>query len=361
MKGGIPLQVLGSFTGGEVVKYTHDKDRNYSSNPFNPFGPIWCAAGTLNFFGEGYPFHRWFKLLFPKGFTPEKLSFVSKSVTLEPVTGRMPLKGTQPRERFPKCVYVDPLKGIALNAVGLSCPGAVQLFEQGIWQQRTEPFQISFASPHPEEDVRVEEFRKFTELFRKHSSDFKTEVGLQVNVSCPNTEGHSKDNERSVSEARRLLDIAGTLDVKAIVKLSVTLPPVAAKKIADHPACWGICISNTIPWGAMPESIDWSWYSYRSPLRRRGIDADGGLSGAPLLPLVSDWVHWAREEGISCHINACGGILHYDDVARLCMMDGADSVSIATMALVRPWRIRRTIQSANTVRPLLEFRERCAQ
>ncbi|QQR79249.1 MAG: hypothetical protein IPJ68_03380 [Candidatus Moraniibacteriota bacterium] len=71
----------------------------------------------------------------------------------------------------------------------------------------------------------------------------------------------------------------------------------------------------------------------------------GGLSGRPLLPLVEDWVRRARRAGFEDHINAGGGILHPKDVNRL-RKAGADSVSIGSVATLRPWRLRAIIDRA---------------
>ena len=51
-----------------------------------------------------------------------------------------------PKHFAPRCIKVYPKSGHVLNAVGLSGPGARSLFFQNMWQQRTEPFMISFMS-----------------------------------------------------------------------------------------------------------------------------------------------------------------------------------------------------------------------
>ena len=129
-----------------------------------------------------------------------------------------------------------------------------------------------------------------------------------------------------------------------MVKLSVTQPVADARAIAEHPACDGLCVSNTIPWGEMADRIDWrGLYGTRSPLERFG---GGGLSGAPLLPLVAEWLADARREGIAVPINAGGGILKPADVGVL-HRAGASSVFVGTIAMLRGWRLARTIRRAN--------------
>jgi dihydroorotate dehydrogenase len=110
--------------------------------------------------------------------------------------------------------------------------------------------------------------------------------------------------------------------------------------------CDGICISNTIPWAALP-SVGINrralFGTDESPLERYG---GGGLSGAPLLPLVAHWVYRARCVGITKHINAGGGILHPDNLDNLKTL-GADSVSLGSIAILRPWRLQATIRRAH--------------
>ena len=103
------------------------------------FGPVLDGSGVEGFFGEGYWFH---KFLRPLGLNFNGCAFVAKTATLKPRKGNMPLKddGITPKELKPKCVKVKLFKGVALNAVGLSGPGAIALFEDGRWQKRTRPF-----------------------------------------------------------------------------------------------------------------------------------------------------------------------------------------------------------------------------
>src|SRR3989344_6580999 len=94
------------------------------------FGRVWGASGVQGFFGEGYPYHR-----LPFGPRFSGLTFVAKTATWWP-------------RSFPRKVHVG-LQGLwhgyALNSVRLSNPGIRVLFEDGRWQDRKEPFFISFA------------------------------------------------------------------------------------------------------------------------------------------------------------------------------------------------------------------------
>ena len=80
------------------------------------FGRVWGASGVQSFFGEGYWFHRPWKLL---GFfhdLDESVTFVAKTTTFHAREGNMPLDGRfRPRELFPRCIVLKPWQGVVLN------------------------------------------------------------------------------------------------------------------------------------------------------------------------------------------------------------------------------------------------------
>jgi dihydroorotate dehydrogenase len=322
----------------------------------NPFGPVWGASGVQGFFGEGYAFHRALALV--PGFNFDGMTFVAKTATIEPREGNMPLDGIIPRERFPKCVWANHRKGIALNAVGLSNPGVEVLLCCDRWQERTDPFQISFMSLESTAEARLTEWGKFLNaVARCLPGLYENPIGIQKNESCPNVGTGLSHFEEAADEIRAGLDMAAELQVTAriVIKLSANFPPEKAKDIAEHPLCWGICISNTIPWRAripwLPHDhqIDWDGLfgeSNTSPLNYRGLEQPGGLSGKPLVPIVCEWIRAARFYGVECHINGGGGILSPRDVESY-VFAGADSVFLGSIAFLRPWRVQGCIRRAH--------------
>ncbi len=308
------------------------------------FGSVWGASGVQGFLGEGYPYHRLLKAAFPGMFSFRGTTFVAKTTTLLPREGNMPLKhnGITPRRFKPDCIVVRFRKCVALNAVGLSGPGAVSLFNDGRWQARCTPFFISFMAVEKTADKRLEEVSYFVKLIRQHLPNFNAPFGLQLNFSCPNVSLHSED---LIEEIRAALTITASLSIPLVPKLSVLVPAEVACVIAAHHACDAICISNTVPWGALPACIDWKglFGSEVSPLAKYG---GGGLSGAPLLPLVGEWLHKVHLMGITKPIHAGGGILCPDDVTFLHAM-GAQSVSVGSLVMLRPWRLQRVIRRAH--------------
>ncbi|MBI4239577.1 hypothetical protein HY620_01145 [Candidatus Uhrbacteria bacterium] len=332
------------------------------------FGHVLGASGCMGFFGEGYPYH---KPLAPLGLRFSGCTFVAKTTTLHPRAGNMPLKkdGITPKDFKPKCIVAKPFKGIALNAVGLSGPGAQTLFEKGLWQQRTDAFFISFMSVSKTVEERLSEAKEFAALFKKYLPDFHGKVGLQINVSCPNVGLHpvrdlarasaSEGLRRAISngvnpshpinelvyESCQLLDIFSELGIPLELKFNLLMPVPAALEVSNHPACDSICMSNTLPWGTMPDKINWKklFGTTASPLAQFG---GGGLSGKPLLPLVAEWIRTARKQGLSKPITGCGGVLSKKDVREL-YQAGASAIVIGSMTFLRPWRVQSVINYAH--------------
>lgn len=304
------------------------------------FGPVWGASGVQGFFGEGYWFHVLLKLV---GLVFHGMTFVAKTTTYLKQLGNMAMNtdGITPAHWFPDCVVTRLRSGAALNAIGLSGPGVQALLDTGRWQTRTEPFFISFMSVAPTSGERLGEVRAFAEMLEDRLPEFHPGVlGLQWNVSCPNVGVHSEDLVNEVSNG---LDMLGGLGIPVLVKLSVTVSVSIACEIGKHPACDGVVVSNTIPWKVVDPALKMQLFgSERSPLEKYN---GGGLSGAPLLPLVIKWVKGARALGFTKHINAGGGILHPEHVSQL-FEAGADSVFLGSIAFLRPWRVRACIRRA---------------
>lgn len=331
-------------------------------NRLKPFGSVWGASGVQNFDGKGYPFHRILKFF---GLWFVGVTFVAKTTSWlarlnpEKKEGNMPLKedGMTPKEWMPKCVHLTFMmwiQGMVLNAIGLSGPGAPALFDKGIWDKQRKAFMISFMSVAKTRKERLEEFKKFIDLLKSKMEDFKVPIALQINFSCPNT-GHNLSE--LIYEVMEFLNYIteSNIGIQVVMKFNVELPIDKALIISRHRACSGICMSNTIPFGKVL-SPEW-WHQHFGALTPADSPLDefggGGLSGKPLLNLVIDWIKKARAAGITCHINACGGILGPIDAIR-CLLAGADSISLGSIALLRPWMMVPTILATKAARPFVE-------
>lgn len=310
------------------------------------FGPAWIGSSALWFFGEGHWTHRYYSMLFGRRFCPHEFTFVAKTTTVESRLGKkygeegnMELNDDfTPKQLLPDCISSKFIAGEMLNAVGLSGPGARKLFERGEWQERTEPFFLSFMTTKKGEEA-VSQMREFNGMLWWHMCYFRAPIGLQINLSCPNA---GVDLEEAARDACIALDIFAPLGIPLVLKFNVLISVDVVKKITEHPACDAILVSNTIPYGKHA-SID--WYSDVSPLAQYG---GGGLSGAQLLSPVCEWIKLARKAGITKPINAGGGILCSADVDQV-KKAGADGISIATAVTLRPWRLRSILERANEV------------
>jgi len=308
------------------------------------FGSIANSSGARGWYGEGYAFH---KLWRPFGLDYSGSTFVAKTTTLNGRPGNMPLNSRyQPKELIPKCIVVRFKAGVTLNAVGLSGPPARELFKKGLWQQIDKPFFLSFMSTESNPRSRTEELRQFIDLLGEQLASFKAKPGLQINFSCPNINLNPSELIKEIDHA---LELAGQLGIPLIPKLSAIAPIAAVLSASQHPNFSALCMSNTIPWGQLPDKINWLklFGSPVSPLRKRGFQQDGGLSGKPLLPIVCDWIKHARDSGLDKPIIGCGGILHPVDVKTM-IQAGANSIEIGCVSILRPWRVQAIIRQAQS-------------
>jgi dihydroorotate dehydrogenase (NAD+) catalytic subunit len=302
------------------------------------FGTAWNASGARNFFCEGWPFHRWLGPLAPD-FGPA--TFVAKTTTVWPRAGNMPLDGTTPRELAPRCIRVNFREAAVLNAVGLSGPGLAPLLADGRWQARTSPFLLSFMAVGDDAASRLSEAGRFARSVAASRAGFRAPFGVEVNVSCPNV---GADHGQAGTEARAILStLAHYLPgVPLVPKFNALVPVEVAREVAVHPDCAAVCVSNTIPWGSLPGEIPWGrLFGGTSPLAEFG---GGGLSGAPIAPVVLRWVRGACLAGFPRPVVAGGGVVRARDAVA--MLDaGASAVEVGSAAIVRPWRVRGIVRA----------------
>jgi dihydroorotate dehydrogenase (NAD+) catalytic subunit len=305
------------------------------------FGKIWGASGVQGFFGEGYRHHDHLNLV---GLGPKfvGMTFVAKTATLPPNKGNMALQGDfTPRDIKPDCIYVDWLRCDAVNAVGLSNPGIRALLDTDRWQKRKESFLLSYMPLQQATEDMMHETRQFVDILEKRLQDFRGHVGVQINLSCPTTKHNLS---KLLREADEIFSICERLNAPLFAKINALVAVEAARELSQHSACNGICVSNTIPYGELPEWIPWGKiFGGRSPLKQYG---GGGYSGRYLLPITVDWIKRARKCGVKTLINGGGGILSVAD-ARKVFSAGADSISLGSVTFFRPWRTQGIIDAIN--------------
>lgn len=308
------------------------------------FGYVMNASGARNFFGQGYHYHRWWRRW---GLDYRGSTLVAKTATLEARKGFMPLNDDlQPVEKRPACIKVNFRSAAVLNVVGLSNPGIKSLLERGVWQRCMTPFFISFAAVADTSSQRLDQWQKFTHLISTYvpllNKKIAPPIGLEINPFCPNT-GH---DYASIEEILAVLDIVSCLHIPLVVKVNVLMDLASADKIQRHSACDAICVSNTVPFGALAHDINWQylWGSKNhSPLKKFG---GGGLSGAPIFWLVAEWIQRARQHGLYKPIIGCGGII-CPKYGSIMFNSGANAIQLGSVGIVRPWRVKRIIQHVN--------------
>jgi len=302
------------------------------------FGNVLGASGVQGFFGEGYWFHR----LFKPWCDLNRITFVSKTATLEPRAGNMRLtKNYTPKYLFPRSVRAKLLRAAMVNAVGLSNPSLETLLKIGLWQQRTQPFWISIMSLATTPEDRLKELQAMIAILKRYKAGFAAKFGLQINLSCPNT-GH--DPSELIGESAEVLEVAAELGVPLMPKYSIAFAPIPAiMQLNDNQNCDAICASNTIPygWQGFGQQV---WGDVASPLAHLG---GGGISGKALLPLVCEWVGCLKEAGFTKPVNVGGGILKPEDVDRVHALNVAASIFLGSVAALRPWQVNRIIDRAN--------------
>ncbi|MBI1961440.1 MAG: hypothetical protein HYS45_01925 [Parcubacteria group bacterium] len=304
------------------------------------------ASGGRNFFGtfDQYwhgRFADWLNSTFQS-----KTSTLAERMDPARKRGNMPIdsRTLRPKEWKPTCIKAYPRRHLTLNAVGLSGPGFPALLDRGEWQQRTQPFLISVAAESEDPAGITAELDELSETLLAQKHGFRAPFVLVLNVTCPNLGTHSQ--AKVMVQAYAGLESLEAVRVPILLNLSVLVTPAAAAGIADHGACYGFCLTNTIPFGRLPERIDWEglFGSVTSPLHAFG---GGGLSGPPLLPLVEEWLKDFRaNHSETFPIIAGGGVFSVEDALRL-LRAGADAISLGTVAMYHPFRVQPIIQAVN--------------
>lgn len=314
------------------------------------FGKIFCATGARGFYGEGYPFHRLWRHYGMDwngtGFSGKTLTLLPRRGTKHNEPGNMPLKedGVTPQELSPRCIWTNFRTGEMINAVGLSNFGAKFYLDSGQYQKIDRPFFISFMCMAGDRAGREAELREFCQLLKRYLSRFKAAVALQLNFGCPNSD---HDLTEFYTEICQLCELAKSLlGIPVVVNCNALMPTrilIEVSQVAD--ALW---IGNTIPFkdALTREQISWQRFGEESPLRRRGIKADGGLSSPDCFPFTLSKIAQLRDSDVRIPIVGGNGIRTRMDIIELHLV-GADAAFIGSLAVVRPRSMKTVIEAAN--------------
>ncbi|MFA6354981.1 MAG: hypothetical protein WCW65_00965 [Candidatus Paceibacterota bacterium] len=319
---------------------------------------VFGQAGVQGFFGEldEHKHHRWFNII--PGFSFKNMVFVAKTITMQPriypSTSNTELRdGYKLKRFFPKSIWVSIrsfINGYMLNAVGLANLGAMRMFSYGKWQQRKEPFMLSFMPLGKTIGEKCLEVINFCDAL-KVNQDCKKPINyaLQINFSCPNTGDEQKQKLSEIasvlSQFRKSLP-----ELILIPKFNLLVEPETISALKFY--CDAFCLTNTIGFGEMEDSIEWKklFPSGKSPLTKYfGGKFKGGLSGKPLFPLLVEWLEKMQEYDDTVIIIAGGGIMEKKDIFKLSQFKIVHGVALGSVATIRPWRLQPLIKYGNEI------------
>lgn len=329
------------------------------------FGNVICTSVASNFFGEAWPQIAWLHKMIPGfGKAQDQTTLMTRTTTWSArdgiKKGSMPLDENYfPKELIPDCLIINWIHGWMLDATGLTGPGAKVLFEDGRWQAMTKPFILSFMPVGESHLDRINETRLFMEELARRRRDFCAPFALQLDISCPNV-GHKQSE--IFCELHEMLKVINRhiKDLPVIVKFNVLIRHDDILRIAQTGLIDAITISDILPWGQVLKEYIWGRIAkgveapeeeqllhgcrYRSPLRERGINGDGGLSGDLVRDPILQWIRKARNIGVGLTIIA-SGITKPEHVIE--MRDaGADMAAIGSVRLLKPWHFKAIVHQA---------------
>jgi len=267
-----------------------------------------AASGALGYFGNGWPWDRPF--IWTGQLDPSLFTVVAKTVTYEPRKGN-------PRRYWLRLLPAG-IKGVihtqgTVNAVGLANPGYVW------WQRKVRQGKgigSLIASIFSESSNAVQELAYMARVFQGLRI-----VGIEVNASCPNTEGDVLQNTQriigSCEAVKKQTNFPLLLKLSVVHDIGSILPRV--ERIVE-----AISI-NSVPW-------DIVFPCTRSPLDYCG---EGGVSGK-----IAQKYTWAFAKKITDQTDIpviWPSVWDYGDMAEL-REKGVDAISFGSVFLRYPWR-----------------------
>lgn len=279
------------------------------------------ASGALAFDGKGWWWER--PLLWLGLIRPELFTVVIKSLTRHPRRGNLRWRNPLTWLPFSPWSCVRFLPGGAVNKVGLTNPGIEY------WCEKIAP-KIDFTKYAIVGSIFGNE-RELAEM-AEMMNEFDL-VGLEVNVSCPNT-GHAMDQAQAVIRSVSVVQFISKHPI--IIKLSVDQNYVY---IAEMLRGVAQAVSlNSVPWERfyMPGKKSPLWR-----LQKRVGGGGGGISGRPAQLDNWDAVRELSREGDLPVIGP--SVMSYDDMYRV-RIDGAKAISFGAIHLRAPWKPTKVVQ-----------------
>lgn len=286
--------------------------------PMPKFDPsainILCASGALGFDGRGWWWERvlvWLGILQPELFEPVEI----KTLTRHPRRGNL-------RMWWPfGCIRIFRCHGewVVVNAVGLTNRG-IEWWIKRVYPaiaKRRQNVIVSIYAETPKEGAEMAAMLEPLEFV----------VGIENNVSCPNTGERLDQIELTVATARAVKRNAPSKML--IAKFGYTQPFIKLIRelffVID-----GAHLINTVPWEVVfPEK--------RSPLAHLG---GGGVSGRIIFPFLEQSIVGLMDEFRSMPIIDGGG-MDFERVKYLQERYRIRSFSFGTDFMLTPWRVTK--------------------
>lgn len=334
------------------------------------FGIVLAAVGNEGFEGEEYKHRIWLRKIFGRLMDyggdgqPDPdlvVTWVQKIFTmnprLSPETFCMELdeQNLLPRDWFPDRIRMRVLKFLTLNAVGLSNMGLEAFLARGNWQKRRDPFFLAYMPMGDSPKALIEDVENMVNTLEPRIDEFEAPFGLVFNGTCPNV-GHDLNMIADVMMTN--LDICERLGIPIMVKGNALWPIEFIMMLEQHPAFSALCMGNSVEWARLRElgidPRDWFRrpnfmlpYNPESPLAKYG---GGGLGGRPLFEIHKRKCRELRQAGFKKPINFCGGIRNHWQAEEVLLSGDVQSVSAATMTMLRPLNVRWFVKRSNQLR-----------
>jgi len=257
--------------------------------------PIMPASGTFGYGEEASQFLDISKLG----------AVVMKTTTLKPRKGNS----------NPRICETD--SGM-INSIGLQNPGIEAVIREKI------PFLLRFKT-HIIASIGGATIEEYVQMAKKLDQECGIS-GIEVNISCPNTEKggiafgqDAKIAYEVISKVRKAVNSNLTIIAKLTPNVTDIVNIARAVKIAGANA---ISLINTVRARAKVRGKDEKWLN-------------GGLSGPAIKPIALKLVHEVAQANLGIPIIGIGGIRNLTDVLDF-LECGADAVQIGTATFVEP-------------------------
>lgn len=315
------------------------------------FGSIFVPIDIFNICGNDW---NWFdeicKLLFLGELDYSKVSFVSETVTLNPVGDNIAVDYYNQLFRIlSPYKRLQIIRGTMLTSFKSNNPGIKALLAHGFWQETTKPKFISFTFSKQAITLekKIKEARVFVEIMRPEISEFHGPIGIELYVPC-SYKGRFRMSD-TFRDAFGMLEVLAELNLPIALKfnavdmitgrnVSELINESEVKKLFDL-----LVLSFEIPYGSLMVRISRMKKSQLINVK------DNKLSGRNVQEEIYQWLIRTRGAGITIPIMVGGTALSLDDVKDF-REKGANAIMINPNNTIRYSSIAEIIGYTKTVK-----------